>query len=33
MEIVSKVAHDDLRERVGALVRASLDRDDVVLVA
>ena len=33
LEIVSKVAHDDLRERVGALVRASLDRDDVVLVA
>lgn len=33
LEIVSKVAHDDLKGRVGALVRASLDRDDVVLVA
>jgi len=33
LEIVSKVAHDDLKGRVGSLVRASLDRDDVVLVA
>lgn len=33
LEIVSKVAHDDLKGRVGDLVRASLDRDDVVLVA
>ena len=33
LEIVSKVEHDDLKARVGDLVRSSLDRDDVVLVA